>query len=65
MVPPFISYFGALQGGGGEQSLLQVAYDQCTLYRDQLRDDSGLWRHIALGSWQDNTHWGTGTLSLC
>ncbi|TFK43267.1 Six-hairpin glycosidase-like protein [Crucibulum laeve] len=60
MVPPFIAYFGALQGGEGGKSLLQIAYDQCRLYRDALRDPSGLWRHITLGSWQDDTHWATG-----
>lgn len=61
MVPPFIAYFGALEGGYGARALLQVAYNQCRLYRDALRDDSGLWRHIALGKWQDDAHWGTGT----
>jgi hypothetical protein len=60
MVPPFIAYFGALEGGYGAQALLQVSYDQCRLYREALRDPSGLWRHIALGNWQDNSHWGTG-----
>lgn len=60
MVPPFIAYYGALQGGSGGRALLQVAYDQCRLYRNALRDSSGLWRHIALGKWQDNSHWGTG-----
>lgn len=65
MVPPFIAYFGALEGGYGAQALLQVAYDQCRLYRDALRDPSGLWRHIALGNWQDDSHWGTGTYLIC
>ncbi|KAL0949131.1 hypothetical protein HGRIS_009215 [Hohenbuehelia grisea] len=60
MVPPFIAYFGALEGGLGADALLQVAYDQCRLYRDALRDEGGLWRHIALGNFQDNTHWATG-----
>jgi len=60
MVPPFIAYYGALEGGFGAQALLQIAYDQCRLYRDALRDTSGLWRHITLGDWQDNTHWATG-----
>jgi rhamnogalacturonyl hydrolase YesR len=58
MAPPFIAYYGALQKN---KSLLQVAYDQCSLYRDALRDDDGLWRHITLGSFEDRTHWGTGT----
>lgn len=60
MVPPFIAYYGALQGGQAAEDLLQEAYDQCRLYRDGLRDEGGLWRHIALGDWQDATHWGTG-----
>ncbi|OCH87895.1 Six-hairpin glycosidase [Obba rivulosa] len=61
MAPPFIAYYGALQGGEEGASLLQIAYDQCRLYRNYLRDpDSGLWRHITLGSWQDTALWGTG-----
>ncbi|KAF8076064.1 Six-hairpin glycosidase [Lyophyllum atratum] len=60
MVPPFIAYFGALQGGSRGRALLQVAYDQCRLYRNALRDSSGLWRHITLGAYQDDAHWGTG-----
>jgi rhamnogalacturonyl hydrolase YesR len=60
MVPPFIAYYGALQGGDAGRSLMQAAYDQCRLYRDALKDDNGLWRHIALGNYQDNTHWATG-----
>jgi len=56
MAPPFIAYFGALQGGDGETNLLQIAYEQCSLYRDGLRDEGGLWRHVAEGSWQDNTY---------
>ncbi|KAF8916804.1 glycoside hydrolase family 105 protein [Mucidula mucida] len=60
MAPPFIAYYGSLEGGSGEISLIQTAYDQISLYRDVLRDDSGLWQHILLGSWSDTTHWGTG-----
>lgn len=60
MVPPFLAYFGVLEGGMGEINLLQVAYDQCRLYREGLRDENGLWRHIAQGSWEDTTHWATG-----
>ncbi|KAF9057455.1 Six-hairpin glycosidase-like protein [Panaeolus papilionaceus] len=60
MVPPFIAYYGALEGGDGGRALMQVAYDQCRLYRDGLRDDSGLWKHIMLGSFQDRAHWATG-----
>ena len=60
MVPPFIAYYGALQGGQNGQALMQIAYDQCRLYRDALSDDSGLWKHVVLGTWHDSTHWGTG-----
>ena len=61
MAPPFIAYFGALQGGDGGQALLQIAYDQIRLYRDALFDaDVSLWRHVALGSWEDSGHWATG-----
>ncbi|KAJ3906046.1 Six-hairpin glycosidase [Lentinula edodes] len=60
MAPPFIAYYGALQAGDNESYLLQTAYEQISLYRDVLRDDDGLWRHVALGSWQDTTHWATG-----
>ena len=63
MAPPFIAYYGILQGGSQEATLLQQAYDQCRLYRNYLRDDSGLWKHIVLGDTasQDFRHWGTGT----
>jgi hypothetical protein len=61
MAPPFIAYFAITQGGDAEIPLLQIAYDQCRLYRDQLFDaDASLWRHVTLGDWQDNTHWATG-----
>jgi rhamnogalacturonyl hydrolase YesR len=61
MAPPFIAYFGVLNGGAGELPLLQIAYQQCRLYREALQDpESGLWRHVVMGSWQDNTHWATG-----
>ena len=60
MAPPFIAYYGAIQGGDNGTALLTEAYTQCKLYRQYLSDDSGLWKHIVLGSWQDNNHWGTG-----
>ncbi|KAJ3867658.1 Six-hairpin glycosidase [Lentinula novae-zelandiae] len=56
MAPPFIAYYGALQAGDNESYLLQTAYEQISLYRDVLRDDDGLWRHVALGSWEDTTY---------
>ncbi|TBU33264.1 Six-hairpin glycosidase-like protein [Dichomitus squalens] len=60
MAPPFIAYYGAIQGGANGTALLSEAYNQCKLYRQYLRDVSGLWKHIVLGSSQDNNHWGTG-----
>lgn len=60
MAPPFIAYYGALQGGSAGYDLLKLAYTQCKLYRNYLRDDSGLWQHIILGDGTDATHWGTG-----
>lgn len=61
MAPPFIAYYGALQGGKDGTALLQQAYDQCRLYREYLLDTaSGLWEHIVLGDGQDASHWGTG-----
>ena len=61
MAPPFIAYFGAHDQGPAETSLLQAAYDQCRLYRQYLQDNSTkLWKHIQLGSPQDNNLWATG-----
>ena len=60
MAPPFIAYYGALQGGAEGLTLLKKAYKQCKLYRQYLRDDSGLFKHVVLGSWSDDNHWGTG-----
>ncbi len=61
MAPPFIAYYGALQGDKDGTALLQQAYDQCRLYREYLLDTaSGLWEHIVLGDGQDASHWGTG-----
>jgi rhamnogalacturonyl hydrolase YesR len=61
MAPPFIAYYGAYDQGDAKIFLLQTAYDQCRLYRQHLQDDSTkLWRHIELGSWQDNNLWATG-----
>lgn len=57
MTPPFIAYYGAVTLN---QTLLTIAYQQISLYRDQLRDSSGLWRHIALGTGTDDGHWATG-----
>jgi rhamnogalacturonyl hydrolase YesR len=61
MVPPFIAYFAAFDQTGNKTTLLQAAYDQCRLYRKYLQDPTTkLWKHVVLGSWQDNGLWGTG-----
>ena len=61
MAPPFIAYFGAYDQGDAKTYLLQAAYDQCRLYRQYLQDNSTkLWKHIELGSYQDNNLWATG-----
>ena len=61
MAPPFIAYYGAYDQGDAKTYLLQTAYDQCRLYRQYLQDSStNLWKHIELGSWQDNNLWATG-----
>lgn len=42
---------------------MQEAFDQCRLYRNYLRDPSGLWRHIVLGpNGTDAGYWATGAL---
>lgn len=61
MVPPFLAYYGALEGGENGTALLLEAYDQCKSYRAVLFDeDVSLWEHILLGSWKLTQHWGTG-----
>lgn len=58
MVPPFLAYYGAVNSN---KTMLELAYNQIRLYRDQLREpSSGLWMHIDLGSWQDTGLWATG-----
>ncbi|KAG6336425.1 hypothetical protein ID866_2668 [Astraeus odoratus] len=60
MVPPFLAYYGVLTGN---QSLVQEAYNQISLYRKYLRDSSAnnIWKHIQLGSYgTDNGHWSAG-----
>ncbi|WVQ66675.1 uncharacterized protein L199_004863 [Kwoniella botswanensis] len=58
MVPPFFAYYAVLHNN---QTLLQEAYRQCSLYRDTLRQDSGLWAHILLGTGtHDSGLWATG-----
>ncbi|WVQ94887.1 hypothetical protein IAU59_001972 [Kwoniella sp. CBS 9459] len=58
MVPPFLAYYAVLHDN---QTLLQEAYQQCSLYHDTLRQDSGLWAHILLGNGTyDPGLWATG-----
>ncbi|KAH7923342.1 Six-hairpin glycosidase [Leucogyrophana mollusca] len=59
---PFIAYYGAVMHNS---SLLQLAYDQCRLYRDALLLDGPtgkLWGHIYddNGTWVDEGIWGSG-----
>lgn len=60
MVPPFLAYYGALQKN---RTLMDEAFHQIELYRDQLHDDgaNNLWKHIVMGgSGEDPGHWSTG-----
>jgi hypothetical protein len=60
MVPPFLAYYGALHDN---TTLMDEAYTQISLYRDQLHDANAnnLWKHIVLGgSGEDPGHWATG-----
>ncbi|KAL7409344.1 hypothetical protein BDY24DRAFT_403506 [Mrakia frigida] len=58
MVPPFLAYYAAMTSN---TTMMKDAYDQCRLYRQYLKTDSGLWKHIQLGrSGQDPMNWGTG-----
>ena len=59
MVPPFLAYYGVITNN---QSLVGEAYNQIKLYRQYMRDENanGLWKHVVLGSWNDEGHWSTG-----
>jgi len=57
MVPPFLAYYGALTNN---RTILQESYNQIRLYRQYLRDNGGLWRHVVLGPNTDSGHWSTG-----
>ncbi|KAG8740283.1 hypothetical protein FRC10_004538 [Ceratobasidium sp. 414] len=58
---PFIAAYGAVTQN---QTLLQIAYDQCRLYRDALRiPEAGIWAHIfsdSNQSFDDKGLWATG-----
>ncbi|KAI0028451.1 Six-hairpin glycosidase-like protein [Vararia minispora EC-137] len=61
MVPPFLAYYGAIEGSDNGTALLQEAYKQCSVYRSVLYDaNPSLWEHIKLGSFSLTQHWGTG-----
>ncbi|EJD06353.1 Six-hairpin glycosidase [Fomitiporia mediterranea MF3/22] len=63
MGPPFLAYYGAVTGN---QSLLQMAYDDVRLYRDALLIDGPtgkLWAHIyneSAGEFADEGLWASG-----
>lgn len=63
MGPPFLAYYGAVTKN---QSLLQLAYDNCRLYREALLINTTygpLWAHIYDDDnqkWIDEGIWGTG-----
>lgn len=60
MVPPFLAYYGAMQDN---TTLMDEAFNQISLYRDQLHDSSAnnLWKHIVQGGdGEDPGHWATG-----
>ncbi|EJD47722.1 Six-hairpin glycosidase [Auricularia subglabra TFB-10046 SS5] len=58
MTPPFLAYYGMVTNN---HSLVDLAYQQCNLYRNNLRDKKlNLWRHMALGQHNDEGHWSTG-----
>jgi len=58
MVPPYLAYYGALNSN---QTLLQEAFTQISLYRDTLCQSNGLWQHILLGTGaHDPGLWATG-----
>ena len=63
MGPPFLAYVGAVTQN---QDLLQLAYDNCRLYRDALLIDGPYgpsWAHIYSeddASYWDKGLWGTG-----
>lgn len=60
MVPPFLAYYGAQTSN---VTLLQIAYDQCRMYRRLMQDQvTQTWRHVHLGNktFSDEGLWSTG-----
>lgn len=66
MGPPFLAYYGAVKKN---QTLVQMAYDNCRLYRDALLIDGPtgkLWAHIyddTNKTWTDEGIWASGELA--
>ncbi|KAG8899305.1 hypothetical protein FRC01_010592 [Tulasnella sp. 417] len=61
MAPPFMAYYAALHQPTVDRDLLYESYNQIKLYRNYMFDeDPGLWKHILMGNFQDEGHWGTG-----
>lgn len=59
MVPPFLAYYGVTTRN---KTMLQESYNQIRLYRRHLRDSrKGMWRHVVLGTTDnDSGFWSTG-----
>jgi rhamnogalacturonyl hydrolase YesR len=59
MVPPSLAFAGVLLNN---QTLVNIAHEQCQLYRQAMRNESaGLWAHILLGTGiEDRNRWLTG-----
>ncbi|BGP21027.1 hypothetical protein JCM10213_003207 [Rhodosporidiobolus nylandii] len=57
MVPPLLAYYGVATD---DADLVKEAFTQCKLYRSYLKSSGGAWKHIVLGSWQDEGLWNTG-----
>ena len=66
MGPPFLAYYGAVNN---QKHLVQMAYDNCRLYREALLQKNGstgpLWAHAYVDdddSWLDQGLWATGKI---
>lgn len=57
MAPPYLAYHGVYSSN---VSLIRIAVDQCTLYREVLKTPSGLWTHIVGPRSPDAGRWSTG-----
>lgn len=59
MVPPFLAYYGVVTEN---TTLIQLAVDQISAYRDELRDTkTSLWKHVVISTdFNDLGLWSTG-----